>query len=60
MKHYNRDMSIALIALVICGFVCGIIGYYGGIKQATQSDGWVENGKFVLQVNGHQYEWFVE
>ena len=54
-----RMLYIMLITIVIVT-VSLIIGYHTGIRTATTSDGWIEGNKFVLEVDGQYYEWFVE
>ena len=46
-----------ILALILCGIICGFIGYHCGIHRATTGAGWIEDNYFVLEVNGNLYEW---
>lgn len=45
------------IMIVIIMVIIGLAGYAQGINRATTSDGWIDNDMFILEVNGHIYEW---
>lgn len=56
MKHM---LYITLMAITIA-IISSVFGYHTGIQVATTSNGWIENDKFVLEVNGQCYEWFIK
>ena len=60
LKRYFHDMNIALICLILCGIICSFLGYHYGVLQATTSNGWIEGDRFVLEVDGHLYEWDID
>lgn len=49
-----------IIVLVISCVLCVVLGYQAGISKATTSDGWVEDGSFLLDVDGQLYEWIID
>ena len=50
-----KKMVIAAALAVVM-----LIGYKLGIQTATTSEGWIEDDKFVLEVNGQIYEWWID
>jgi len=52
MKYFVTFFLTAIIAMAF--------GYSAGIHKATTSDGWREGDKFVLEVEGQLYEWWLD
>lgn len=50
----KKMMMVAALAMVM------LIGYKLGIQTATTSEGWIEDDKFILEVNGQIYEWWID
>ena len=49
-----------MVALVISCILCMMVGYQVGVNRATTSEGWAENGSFLLDVDGQVYEWIID
>lgn len=49
-----------MIAWVISCILCMMVGYQVGVNRATTSEGWAENGSFLLDVDGQVYEWIID
>lgn len=48
---------IITILILVCGMY---VSYNMGIHKATTADGWIDNDKFVLEVDGNYYEWWID
>ena len=55
-------MKTVITIIITCALALIALfgGYQLGIRKATTSEGWVENESFLLEVDGHIYEWLLD
>lgn len=53
--------NIIITALILVGMIiCFVGGFAAGIHKATTSNGWIEDHKFVLSIDGNIYAWEID
>lgn len=50
---------VTALAVAVSLTVMGLVGYSVGVRHATTAEGWIDNDRFVLEVDGNIYTWDV-